>query len=45
MGENIPSASLETGCPKIPSSRTLGKLGMGVYAEVGRHPMTAVRLN
>lgn len=43
--KNIPSASLETGCPKMPSSRTLGKLDMGAYAEVGRHPMTAVRLN
>lgn len=44
--ENIPSASLETGCPKIPSSRTLGKLDMRAYAEGGgRHPMTAVSLN
>lgn len=43
--ENIPSASLETGCPKIPSSRTLGKIDMGAYTEVGRHPMTAVHLN
>lgn len=36
--ENIPSASLETGCPKIPSSRTLGKLDMGAYAEGGQTP-------